>query len=362
MRALLLGTLLSAAVFAGQFMPNSACKECHPLIYEEFQSSMHANSTIFKDPIHKAVWNIHPLKKKGSYDCAACHTPAADNLQKLIAPGDVVPDENDESQNQGVSCAYCHRIKDIKIGLKQNINILNEKPKLYYGTKQDHIKSPFHEIDTSNANFLKGNVCMGCHSHKKNRFGLNLCSTNENMEIEKSECVSCHMPKVAGSVSTLKETQKHSFHGFAGAHRYNEMLSKYVDIEFLPRLEDFEIAVNSKAPHDLLLHPLRVSFLKVTVIRNGKQVFNKKEIFVRIIGSDGKPTPPWKAKEVVKDTMIKANEKRSVKFGFKLQKGDKIKAVLGYRLVKPPMLKKLNLQNDETAKKVYVLKKAEFTL
>ncbi len=344
-----------------KFAPNEECKSCHPLIFEEFQSSMHANSTIFKDPIHKAVWDIHPAKKRESYDCAKCHTPAADNLKELITPKNgILPDKNSKTQNEAISCAYCHRIKEIKEGLKTNINIISKEPKKYFGTLKDHIKSPYHEIDTSNQNFLKGNVCMGCHSHKRNRFGLNVCSTNENREIENANCVSCHMPKVKGSVSTLRETKTHTFHGFAGAHAHHDKLSKYVDIEFLPKLRGFEIAVNSKVPHDLLLHPLRVAFLKVSVIRNGKKVFEKKEIFVRVIGAEGKPTPPWLAKEVVKDTMIKENEKRVLKYSFELQKDDKIVAILGYKLVKPPMVKKLKLENVEIANKPFILKKETF--
>jgi len=362
MRIFIFSIIILVNIFANsKFESNQKCKDCHPLIYEEYQKSMHANATIFKDPIHKAVWDKHPAKKKESYKCAKCHTPAADNLKELMAPKNgILPDPNNNTQNDGISCAYCHRIKEIKIGLRNNTNIISNIPKKYFGTRKDHIKSPFHEIDTTNKEFLKGNVCMGCHSHNRNKFGLNVCSTNENQEIENSNCVSCHMPKVKGSVSNLRETKNHTFHGFAGTHFHNHMLKKYVDIEFLPKLKSFEIAVNSKAPHALLLHPLRVAFLNVEILRKDKKVFEKKEIFVRIIGANKKPTPPWLAKEVVKDTMIKGNEKRVLKYDFKLQKGDKIVATLGYKLVNPKMLKKLNLEKIDIAKKTFILKREVF--
>jgi len=361
MKKVLILAIFAIFSFGGNFAPNKDCQKCHPLIYKEYQTSQHANATIFKDPIHKAVWKKHPAKKKESYNCAKCHTPAADNFKELVKPKNgVMPDPNNHTQEDAVACAYCHRIKEIKEGLQTNTNIISKEPKKYFGTLKDHIKSPYHKIETTNPNFLKGNVCMGCHSHKRNKFGLNVCSTNENREIENANCVSCHMPKVEGSVSILRETKTHTFHGFAGAHAHNDKLKKYIDIEFLPKLKDFEIAVNSKVPHDLLLHPLRVAFLKVNVIRDGKKVFEKKEIFVRVFGADGKPTPPWLAREVVKDTMIKENEKRVFRYKFELQKGDKIVAVLGYKLVKPPMLKKLGLEKEEIAKKVFILKKEVF--
>ncbi|NPA03724.1 MAG: hypothetical protein GXO61_02575 [Epsilonproteobacteria bacterium] len=359
MRKGVISLILVGTLYAS-FAPNSDCKSCHPTIWEEFQTSQHANANIFKDPIHAAVWKKHPKSKKNAYTCAKCHTPAANNLEELMAPNGVGPDPKNPTQNDSVACAYCHRIKAIREGLVTNTNIISPTPKHYFGTRKDHIKSPYHEIDTSNPNFLKGNVCMGCHSHKRNRFGLNVCSTNENREIENSNCTRCHMPKVKGSVSTLRETKTHTFHGFPGAHVHNKMLRKYVDIEFLPYLKSFEIALNSKLPHDLLLHPARVAFLKVKVIRDGKEVFKKQETLVRVIGADGKPTPPWLAKEVVKDTMLKANEKRVFEYRFQLQPKDKVVAILGYKLVKPPLAKKLGLNEEPIATSPFILKKRVF--
>ena len=358
MKKMLLFSLGFIFVFAMNFAPNKDCKECHPLIYKEYQTSQHANATIFKDPIHKAVWQKNPLSKKQAYKCAKCHTPAANNLKELVAPNGIGPDPKNPTQNDAVACAYCHRIKTIKEGLGTNYNIISPKEKRYFGSRVDHIKSPYHQIDTSNRLFLQGNVCMGCHSHKRNKFGLNVCSTNEHREIENANCVSCHMPKVAGSVSTLKKRKFHTFHGFAGAHSHQKFLKKFVSIEFLPHLQGFEVAINSKIPHDFLLHPARVAFAKIKVLRNGKPVFEKKEVLVRIIGAKGKPTPPWLAKEVVKDTMLKANEKRVFHYDFTLRKGDKIVVALGYKLVKPPLAKKLGIDPKEN--KPYIFKKVVF--
>ena len=356
MKKILLLSVGFVLVFAMSFAPNKDCKECHPQIFKEYQTSQHANATIFKDPIHAAVWKKNPLSKKQAYKCAKCHTPAANNINKLIAPNGIGPDPKNPTQNDAVACAYCHRIKAIKEGLTINHNIVSPQKKRYFGARTNHITSPYHQIDTSNLLFLQGNVCMGCHSHKRNKFGLNVCSTNEHNEIENANCVSCHMPKMAGSVSTLKKRKNHAFHGFAGAHSHQKFLKKYVDIEFLAHLQGFDIAINSKIPHDFLLHPARVAFMVVKVQRQNKTVFNKKEILVRILGKNGKPTPPWLANRVVKDSMLKANEKRVFHYGLKLKKGDTIIVALAYKLVKPPFAKKLGVKNNKT----YIFKKAVF--
>ena len=51
------------------------------------------------------------------------------------------------------------------------------------------------------------NVYIGCHSHKKNKYNINVCSTNIDNELDSANCVSCHMPKVKGSVSNMHETK-----------------------------------------------------------------------------------------------------------------------------------------------------------
>ncbi len=366
MKKAIVSTLLALSVLGANttFAPSSKCQKCHPKIYEEFQSTQHANATIFKDAIHAAVWAKHPKHLKAKkYGCAKCHTPAADDLDKLKQKGVAfLPDSNNPTHMEAVSCAYCHRIESIEHGKKMNHNIISKDEKKYFGNRPDHIASPFHQIDTNNTNFKNGNVCIGCHSHKANKFGLNVCSTNIANEMDGANCVSCHMPKAPGSVSTLRETKEHTFHGFPGLHSHANMLEKYIDIELLKEIEDFQIAINNKSSHALTLHPMRVMKLLVTVKRGSEEIKLPVKIFLRAIGANGKPTPPWLAKEIVKDTSIKANEKRVVKYNFKLQKGDEVTVTLGYYLVNPKLIKKLNLQKSEIATKFYILKKQHFTI
>ncbi|NPA60751.1 MAG: hypothetical protein GXO06_00510, partial [Epsilonproteobacteria bacterium] len=58
MRLLSLVALISLSSVANDL---NSCKGCHPIIYSEFEQSMHKKSTIKDDKIHQAVWNKHPL-------------------------------------------------------------------------------------------------------------------------------------------------------------------------------------------------------------------------------------------------------------------------------------------------------------
>ena len=359
--------LLCLASFANanmSFVPSKKCKSCHNNIYEEFIGSMHFNATPSKDPIHKAVWDRHPKNTKANkYVCAKCHAPTADNLDDMLGKGEkykgikALPEVNNKTHQEAISCAYCHRIDSVRHGKMSNKNVISEKDRHYYGTMKEVVKSTFHTTSSENKNFKDGSICMGCHSHKANNSGLNVCSTNEKNDISGHNCVSCHMPQVKGLVSYLSQRKTHAFHGFPGAHFNQEMLSKYIDIKILNNSNGFEISVNNKSPHALLLHPLRLAKLMVTVDRGGKKIEMKPYIFVRVIGKEGKATPPWIANAVLKDTMVHGNERKTVTYATRLQKGDKVTVHLGHYLVKPKALKKFGLQNTEAATKFYTLKK-----
>jgi hypothetical protein len=98
------------------------------------------------------------------------------------------------------------------------------------------------------------------------------------------------MPKVKGSVSTLRKRKMHTFHGFAGSHYNSDMLQKYVDITLLREIDDFVVNIDNRSSHALLLHPLRTAVLKVSVTHASKTTKLKDKIFIRVIGHNGNQT------------------------------------------------------------------------
>jgi DNA-directed RNA polymerase subunit RPC12/RpoP len=165
-------------------LENTTCKSCHPIIFEEYQKSIHSKSSIYKDAVHKAVWDKHPAKEKGDYKCAKCHTPSDHDVMS----GKSKLSDNEIQRTEPISCQQCHKIESVEKHTKANKNILTTKPKTFFaadkalkGTKVEFKEessffgmltkktgSPYHDIDYSNEGYYNGDSCMGCHSHKQN--------------------------------------------------------------------------------------------------------------------------------------------------------------------------------------------------
>ncbi|MEO1937489.1 MAG: multiheme c-type cytochrome [Sulfurimonas sp.] len=375
-------TLLTTQLFGlSNFQSSKTCQKCHPLIYKEHLGSQHKKASIFSDPIHKAVWDAHPLKKKELYKCAKCHTP--NNKEAMAALKEhkkYLPQDNSASR-EGVSCVSCHKIESIKHNKASNTNILTKDTKKLFSARESEksVKnkkfqlsrdffgmvtkksgSPYHDIDFSNELFYNGNVCMGCHSHKENAHKLKVCDTKlqEHPNTKETNCISCHMPQVKGSFTTMYDSKTHRYHGFSGSIHQAQMLAKYVTIEMQKNDVGFDILITNKANHALLLHPLRIGELQVSIDRNGKTSSLKPVQFVRILGKEDHPAPPWIADKILKDTQIQAKEQRKIHFDYKLQKGDRLSVALGHYIISTKVAKKFGLDEDLT--KFILLKEEHF--
>jgi len=49
---------------------------------------------------------------------------------------ELIPDANNETQNEGVSCAYCHRITDTLPGKAMNKNVISPDMRKYFANTQ----------------------------------------------------------------------------------------------------------------------------------------------------------------------------------------------------------------------------------
>jgi len=377
-----IAVLLSTQLFGlSNFQSSKTCQKCHPVIYKEYQKSQHKKASIFTDPIHKAVWDAHPLKKKELYKCAKCHTP--NNKEAMAALKEhkkYLPQDNSASR-EGVSCVSCHKIASIKHGELSNTNILTkDTKKLFSARKSEKDKkdkkfqlsseffglvtkksgSPYHDIDFSNELFYNGNVCMGCHSHKENAKKLKVCDTKlqEHPNTQKENCITCHMPKIKGSFTTVYNSKTHRYHGFSGTIHNPQMLAKYVTITMQKNITGFDILITNKANHALLLHPMRIGELQVSIERDCKKITLKPVKFVRILGKENHPAPPWVADKILKNTQIQAKEQRKIHFNYTLQKGDKLSVTLGHHIISAKVAKKFGLDKDIT--KFILLKEEEF--
>ena len=365
---LLFLSLMTTQTYAA--LENTTCQKCHPVIYQEYQNSMHSRSSIYKDVIHKAVWDKHPAKAKGDYSCAKCHTPSDHNLMN----GTSKLSDNDIQQTEPISCQQCHMIESVEKHAKSNKNILTAKAKTFFaadkalkGTKVEFKEensffgmvttktgSPHHDIDYSNEGYYNGDSCMGCHSHKQNSKGFTVCDMEVKQGDSKENCISCHMPQVKGSLANQKESATHAFHGHNIHDSIPVSLSKYVKLSVKQNVNGFEVNIKNEATHTLFPQPLRLGQLRVSIEREGKTLELKTESFARVIGTNGQPSMPWLADAIISDTSIKAHETRMVNYDTALQKGDTVIVKFGYYMVNPKAAKKLNI-TDKSATKFIIL-------
>ncbi|MEA3418196.1 MAG: multiheme c-type cytochrome [Campylobacterota bacterium] len=382
---LLLAWGLLAVNVSASFEQSKNCQRCHPVIYNEFYTSSHRKSSVYTDPIHKAVWDKHPLKAQEKYSCAKCHTPSDKELIKKLEAGEsAIPQANNVQKEEGISCVSCHTIDRIEEHAKANKNILTTKEKTlfsaregkenekdvsfsvkssFFGLFAEKSGSPYHKIDYSNKGYYDGKMCMGCHSHKQNAQQFEVCRTDVKADTKSEEnCISCHMPMVQGSMNTVHKTSTHRYHGFSGAADKPQMLSEYVKLDLKRIDRGFIITVKNEANHPLFLHPLRLAQLQVSVQREGKTVALVPVSFARVIGKDGNPAMPWIADSVVRDTQIQAEEGREITFAYKLEKGDSVEAKMGFYRVNPKAAEKLGLTSDKGLASFTLLKKELFPI
>ena len=366
--------MIASSLYAS--LENTTCKKCHPKIFEEYQHSAHRNASIYNDPIHKAIWDRHPAKKKGNYKCAKCHTPT----DKDVVSAQRTLVKNAIQTQEPISCQACHQIESIQKHTKANKNIYTKAKKTFFaadktqkgttlhyhdkssffGLFKTRIGSPYHDINYSNENFYDGGVCLGCHDHKANGKGFLVCDMQiKQKEGFKENCITCHMPKIKGSFVNLKDSKTHRYHGKSALVHSPKYLGKYVVLTLQKETDGYAIMIENKANHTLSSQPLRLSKLRISLVRDGKEKLIQEEAFKRVIGTDKKPSPPWLATQTLKDTLIKAFEKRTVSIHEALLSGDELVVQFGYHIVNPKMAQKLGLDEEKFTKFV-VLSKARF--
>lgn len=334
-----------------EFETNESCYECHPMIYDEFKTSMHFNSTIYRDDILNAVWETHPnFKDQSQFTCAQCHLTSADNIEDFMNEGNsAVPDPNSVTQNEGVSCASCHRIKSLENHRHANRNIYSEGLHTYYGIGNSGT-SLAHQIDNNNEMYRTGEVCLGCHSHRENVENYVVCITeSETKEKSYETCITCHMPQVEGSGTTTIMERKHFSHNFAGAHTKQDYLTKHIVFSAnKSEGKGFEVNIQNKAPHDLFLHPLRRSFVVVSLVRVNKIIHQFDTLSQERILENGSGVAGCiEATKETKNSLIKGDETTTFKFDYDIEEGDEVEIEFGFRLVKKEFVDRLKLKDDE---------------
>ncbi len=336
------------------------CKECHQEIYQQWQTSMHANSTALKDPIHGTMYQKlmgDPRqegvrhKKSGKYPiCLKCHAPnaASDKITKL----DTLP-----IYNEGVNCITCHTFKKFK-GVQRDDGKMNlgidayETSEVLQGpsgkvfTQSTELTNFHSTIDSNPTLFRTADICLGCHERRNNSHGIPVCATGEEFtQTDNSNCQQCHMQVVNGLAN----------HNMAGGHS-QAMLERSVLMTLETETKENTVLAKVKL-RNMTAHnvptgaPFRNMHVKVTAydksgnlvwqnfVKNPIKEDQKSMLMLRLLNGEGKPTAPPKAKQIGEDSRLKPRETRTIVYEIPSLNVKNIQAELYYDLLLPGLKK-----------------------
>lgn len=369
--AALFTTALALPVSADKLTHTTAeaCAACHQEIYNEWQSSMHANASAFKDPIHGAMYRKvagDPGEEGIGGDkppvCLKCHAPAAalDGKTKL----DALPAYND-----GVTCTTCHAMEHY-----QGIHGEDGKMKLGISayTLSDSLQGPsgidrgptdpnaFHPIPMQgNSALMRGpGACLGCHDQRNNSHQVPLCMTGaEFRQADSFNCQQCHMAVKVGG-----DGRAHADHTMAGGH-LPAMVERSVVLTVQASKAgdkvDALVSLRNMLPHNVPTGaPFRNMFMKVSGLdAAGKVLWSntashpikddpKSMFMLRLLDDAGSPTSPPTARKLGEDSRLKPNEMREIEYEMPAAGVAKVRAELYYDLLLPPLKEALKTVPD----------------
>ncbi len=369
MKTILFFTLLTSLLSA-KYLTNESCKECHEDIYYEYQSSYHSK-TYFNDELHRKVADKVSTK---TYDCAVCHMPSAKNINEL-KEGTERPSNLFVEETDAISCFYCHQIGYVKKAHKMNINYLSKKPEGYkpsmFGSLENADDSDKHEM--LNNPIYKKNVCLGCHSHKRNSHDVLIFDAMSDNQ-DSTECIKCHMPYAPGGVEKTNKRgrDEHRSHDFPGIHNL-ELIKEGIELSVDTHDNTVEVNIENKMPHPLIIQVARMKYLELTLKRDNKIIWknyknspieDKQGCFhIDFVDENDKfvSIPAFAYKRGFVNN-LKAKESRILKYELPdIKSGDIITASFYVVLAKPSCSEELSLEDNNLVKpklmKSYIFKK-----
>lgn len=344
---LLLLCLTLTASSQEEFQPANSCGDCHYDIHQQWLSSLHANSTVQKDPLFRAMYDlaIEQTAGKLTEKCIICHSPMATVFQDYNR-------ETDFNQD-GVTCQFCHgtseivayhSARDMKIDLT---TVYSDQPDL------GNTAHPVAHRDY----FYKSEFCLPCHAEMKNSIDIEVCSTGSEwrdfQKKNKKTCQDCHLLTPEGKVS----------HRFPGTHTIDFPTSP-VDLElnYYSQQQELEVSlINNGAGHAIPTGtPLRMVYLQINAYDSSKNLVwqNWKEnpikedqsgLFMRILADEqgNAPVVPWKASKIIYDRRLMPGKRYTIRYKLPSKEIFETDVKLVYRLAPVPILKQLAITDPQ---------------
>lgn len=317
------------------------CGGCHRAIQEAWKQSSHAvamESRLFQDSLELAEADFGADARR---TCLGCHAPMA------AIGGDTALVR--KVSWEGVTCDYCHSIKDVAVAGAPNPRAAVAVGNVKWGPLKDSVSTghatQFSPVHTSSS------VCAPCHEYK-NGLGFPVLTTFKEWQEssyakEGRQCQSCHMSRVAGDVvdPLVKRTSsaRVNLHRMPGSHSLDQLTSA-VKAQLTAVRDGGNIKVSVELTNQAAGHsfptgsPLRQLVLEVRADSYAGHHYKEERVYARkVADASGKPIDRehlafLKAAKVLSDTRMAPGERRTENFTFAIPPGGQtnVKATFVY--------------------------------
>ncbi|NQU68021.1 MAG: hypothetical protein HQ510_08780 [Candidatus Marinimicrobia bacterium] len=167
------GHIIQTEMVVSDFEPSSACQECHPQHYDEWQQSMHAYA--MQDPVFFGGWNGEQQNRPetGERFCLQCHNPVAfvtgTSLTGNADANEFLSSDLPDVIKDGVGCDICHVMTGLSPSVVTDDQVsanaeyhLNPGENIKYGSIETPISTDAHESQFAPI-YKRSEICLPCH-------------------------------------------------------------------------------------------------------------------------------------------------------------------------------------------------------
>ena len=203
------GHMLYSEMTVADFEPSSACEECHPQHYSEWQQSIHAHA--MQDPVFYGGWNGEQLNRPetGERFCLQCHNPIAFITGTSLGGYEIAQQflnaDISEVLKDGIGCDICHAMTGLSPSVIADDNVsanaeyhLNPGENIKYGSIEVPASTNSHESQFAPI-YRRSEICLPCHNFVIRGVEAEITFTEWNRVPGLAmsggmSCQSCHMP------------------------------------------------------------------------------------------------------------------------------------------------------------------------
>ncbi len=335
-----------------------SCASCHAAVVQEWERSMHARAHHTRDPIYAALRTLRMARQgpQVATQCGSCHHPLANDTPDAPLAA------------HGVSCRSCHGVAEMREGRGHAALVFAEDRTLRGPHDLATDASPVHGTGPAATHLTDGKtLCLACHRDAQNPQGVVTCNTGNELAEHadpSATCTGCHMPEVSAPSGGVSTRSTHRSHAFVGPHAAWEgddaFLRGAVAMQARLEGEALVVTLENHAGHGFPSgYPGRLAVLQaIAKDASGAEVWRAwreepseapqamlNQVYV---DAEGQPTMPPFAASLARDSRLRPNETREVRFEVP-STAARVEVTLRFFLIPPKAAQTLGLAGEAIA-------------